>query len=301
MADMTEWRGSLPVLRLGPVDTLGVAAGFAASLVIGVALGVGVGLLLRAVGVLAPRLAMAAGLVPLLGFFAYAQKRRARLLAAVSAPSEVVATRGRLVVDGRVHPARFARADSGTLAVHGWATAVVARMSASDACSLVEVLGVSDDGVRTIRVRGPVASIPGIGTLLLFGSPAIATFSGAVLFGASHLSITAFASFAVIFGVSALSTVFALAPRKIVVGASGVEIRWLGRARSIPFTALERMSLEENVLVVCERGAAPRRFLLAIPFTSRATTLEEARRNAARTAAAPVALAHARGLASVFD
>ena len=91
-----EWRGTLPVSRTSVLDSLGVAAGAAVALVLGIGLAVGFGVGLYALGYLAPHAYVAIAIAPVLGWLGFVRARRDRALAAPSAETEVVATRGRV-------------------------------------------------------------------------------------------------------------------------------------------------------------------------------------------------------------
>lgn len=281
---------------------LGVLAGSVVALAVGAVLAAGFGLALYAAGWIAPRLTVGVGLLPLLGWVYGWRQQRARDLAAAADDLEVRATRGRLSVGERAHPVRSVSYAGQVLEAKSWLGAVDLLVAHDEALAISDALGVPDEGVRTVAVRGPVAGLPLLGPGLSLLAPLLVCFSGAVLTFASHLNESARPVFAVLLVTSAALAILALAPRRIVVAPDALFVTWLGRRTRVSYAELESIVLDGRTIVLTMRGRRPWRLpLTLVSLTSPTATLPEAEALAVRVAEGPVALAGKRGIASVFE
>lgn len=298
---MLEWRGRVPVVRRGPWSSLGTLAGSLLALGVGVVVATGLGLALYAAGWVAPRLTLGAGLLPLVGWVAWRRRQHARDLEGATADTEVVASRGRLVIDERAHEVRAVGFAGDVLVAKGQLTTLTLRVPHEEALAIADALAVPDTGVRSISVRGPVAAIPLLGPVLFLLAPLVICFSGAVLAFASSLDEGARPVFAAILITSVALTVLASAPRRITVAADALFVTWLGRRTRVSYAELESIVIDGGAIVLSIRGRRPWRIPLTMPSHGSATTLAEAEALAIRVAEGPVALASKRGIASVFE
>jgi hypothetical protein len=108
-------------------------------------------------------------------------------------------------------------------------------------------------------------------------------------------------TFAGMLCVGAASCALVVAPVRLIVGDTTLEVRSLGRSRSVPLATLRRFELVRGALHVEAAGQPPRRYRLAGRWRSTATSLHEWEQEAEELAHGPIELARSRSAARVFE
>ncbi len=207
----------------------------------------------------------AIALLPLLGVGAYLHARNQR-----EATREMVTTRllvrpQRVVVAARPYRIASARHANGRVELRGALLdeTLHLRLGAEQAARLAAVLEVPDWGLRTITARGPIASVPLLGRVARYGSPALAGVAAMAL-QTGTLRDSAVPAFALVLVVSLGLSALSWASRRLVIEDDALVIRWLGLRTRCAWSEVRAIELKYPALTVnAERS---RRFELDKPW-----------------------------------
>jgi hypothetical protein len=289
-------RVALPVLEGTVGETVAAIAGAVLSVALGVALAFFVGTRLgsRTVWI---------GLAPIALFITWLRRRHDTRVFAAGELRTIEASERRVRIGGREHRVSSASYGAGALRlrVAGGLAVVSVLATITEARAITDALGVKEEGLRTVRVWGPLAARPVVGITALTASPLLAVFALLVLANASQLSSIAYVVFGGIAAVSTVGTVLAAAPRTLRVEDDRVDLHWLGRTHSHPLVAITSIAIERDAIVLAVRGERAQRLPLIPRSTATAQTLAASREEAVRRAEGPVALASSRRIADVFE